>query len=165
MSFIKRRKKGKLPIHLYLIYMIIATLLFTGVTFSSYVSTSEGGDEVQVALFANDTEVILPVTECYPGCEFTIQVTVTNYEGDKVCEVSQAYSITAETVTGSIPLELDWLEVDGDPVGNFHINDGEKQVKVYDLKVTWPVTDSNITSEYADEIEVIRIIIDCNQID
>lgn len=162
MASVKKRKK-RLPIHIYLIYMIVATLVFTGVTFSSYVSTSEGGDSVTVALFANSTEVILPVSECYPGCEFTIKVKVTNAENGKVCEVSQSYKMHAEVVTGSIPLVLEWIG--GQPVGDFHIADGTVE-RVYDLKVSWPITNGEYPSDdYSEKIEVIRILVDCQQID
>lgn len=164
MTSVKRRKKRKLPIHVYLIYMIVASLLFTAVTFSSYVSTSEGGDSVSIALFANDTEILIPVDKCEPGESFTMNVKVTNYEDDRVCEVSQAYTITAEAVTGRIPLELEWIGEQ--PIGDFHLLDGREQYAEYQLKVSWPVENGNYPSgDYSNEIEVIRILAECNQID
>ena len=159
----EKKRKVKLPIHLYLLYVIVATLVFTAVTFSSYVSTSEGGDSATVALFANDTEVIIPVNECYPGFSFEVPITVKNYEDDKVCEVSQSYSITAENVFETIPLEFSWSE---QPVGDFHLNDGAKQEKTYTLTVSWPVKNGVYPeSELSEEIAVVRILIDCSQID
>ena len=143
--------------------MVFATLLFTGVTMSSYVSTASGGDSVSVALFANDTEVTIPVKECYPGCEFTITVNVRNYEGDNVCEVSQAFEITAETAFDEIPLEFEWLEVS--PRGNFYATEGKRDLQ-YQVKVSWPVENGEYPeSDYADKIEVIRLIVECSQID
>lgn len=162
MSSVKKRKKKKLPIHLYLIYIAIATFLFSGVTLSKYTSTSEGSDSVSVALFANNTEVIIPVSECSPGEEFIVKVYVRNYDGTKVCEVSQTFEITAETVLGKIPLELDWIGVR--PKGNFYAMEGAVE-KMYELKVSWPIENGYPDSDYADEIEVIRILVDCEQID
>ena len=166
MQTVKKRKakrKVKLPIHIYLLYMIIATLVFTAVTFSSYVSTSEGGDSVKVALFANDAEVLIPLNECYPGCDpIEVPITVTNYDDDKVCEVSQSYSITVQNVFNAIPLKFDWSET---PVGNFHLGDGRKQTKQYTLTISWPVDGGYPSSELADEIDVVRILVNCDQID
>lgn len=158
----KKKAKVKLPIHLYLIYIVVATLVFTAVTFSSYVSTSEGGDSTTVALFANDTEFVIPVNECCPGFSLQVPITVKNYEDDKVCEVSQSYSITAENVFDTIPLKFTWSE---NPVGDFHLNDGEKQEKTYTLTISWPTDAGSIASELSEEIAVVRILIDCSQID
>ena len=163
MASVRKRKKQKLPIHIYLLYMILATLIFTGVTLSSYVSTSEGGDSATVALFANDTELTIPIQDCYPGCEFNITVNVRNYENGDVCEVSQAFEITAETVLDEIPLKLEWIGVE--PRGNFYAIDGERDLQ-YNLKVSWPVNNGEYpSSDYADKIEVIRLIVDCYQVD
>ena len=163
MAYVKKRKKKKLPIHLYLLYLVFATLIFTGVTLSSYVSTTEGSDSATVALFANETEVTIPVTECYPGCEFVIDLYVRNYEDGKVCEVSQAFDITAERALDEIPLELEWIGVQ--PKGNFYAIEGQRELK-YQLKVSWPVTnDEYPESDFSDKIEVIRLIVDCYQVD
>ena len=62
----KKFKFKKLPLRVYLLYLVVASLIFTGVTFSSYVSTATGGDVVQVALFAADTSVNIPVTDMKP---------------------------------------------------------------------------------------------------
>jgi len=127
------------------------------------VSTADGSDSVSVALFANDTEVTIPVKECYPGCELTITVNVRNYEGDNVCEVSQAFEITAETALGEIPLEFEWVDIA--PRGNFYATDGELE-KQFVLRVSWPIENGEYPeSDYADKIEVIRLIVECSQID
>lgn len=47
----ERTKRNRLPIHVYLVYLLVATLVFTGVTFSKYVTSSTGGDSARVAVF------------------------------------------------------------------------------------------------------------------
>lgn len=49
----RQSKRFKLPIHVYLSYLIVATMLFTGVTFSKYVVSATGGDSAAVAAFGN----------------------------------------------------------------------------------------------------------------
>lgn len=165
----KKRFK-KIPLRIYLLYLVIASLIFTGVTFSSYVSTTSGGDEVRVALFAADTEVTVPVSEVYPGCSFTIPIRVMNYEetleGTRICEVSQRFSIEAETLLGRIPLTLTW-EQGSAPRGDLFLTDGigGKRHLDYDLIVSWDVSGGYPSHDYADEIEVIRIIARAEQID
>lgn len=46
-----KKKHGRFPIHVYLIYLFVATLLFTGVTFSKYVASTNVGDGARVASF------------------------------------------------------------------------------------------------------------------
>lgn len=47
----KQNKKQifPLPIHVYLSYLVVCTLLLTGVSFSSYISSASAGDSAQVA--------------------------------------------------------------------------------------------------------------------
>ena len=46
-----QKKRIKLPLHAYLLYLLVASLLFTGVSFSSYVATTSGADSARVARF------------------------------------------------------------------------------------------------------------------
>ena len=167
----KKFKFKKLPLRVYLLYLVVASLIFTGVTFSSYVSTATGGDVVQVALFAADTSVNIPVTDMKPGDSFDITIQFQNYEvgenGEKrICEVSQTFSATAETMTKRIPLELEWLQ---DPQSDFHVNEAFKDgtiEKSFTLRVSWPVENGEYPdSSFADEMEVIRISVNAQQID
>ena len=161
------RSLKKIPLRVWLFYLLLISILFTGVTFASYKSESSGGSTTKVALFANDTAVNIPITEVYPGCTFEVPITVLNYEGDKVCEVSERYEIEAILVTERLPLTINWRNDEepnqaGNVYGDMHVAGG-KQEKTHTLVVSWPAGNANY--EYADEIEVIRIIIHCEQID
>lgn len=157
----------RIPLRAYLLYLLAAAVVCTGVTFSSYLSSSNGGDGVQVAMFANDVSVNLPITEaCYPGCSFEIPVTVSNYEMDgltkKVCQVSQEYTLEAQLLVGTLPLTVEWKSNNNS--GSFLANDDAKDYTHY-VVVTWPIDASTTSYEYADEIEVLRIIAVSEQVD
>ena len=158
-----------LPLRTYLWYFIVASLTCTGITVSSYVSTSRGGDSAMVALFANDVTINLPITgQCYPGCEFEIPITVTNYEMDglvnkNVCQVSQEYELSAALLVGNLPLEIRWK--DDYKSDSFSANDPAIEYTHY-IVVTWPIASGDETNyEYADEIEVLRVSAICEQTD
>lgn len=149
-----------LPLRTYLWYLIVASLVCTGITVSSYVSTSRGGDSVRVALFANDVSISVPITEdCYPGCSFEIPITVSNYEVDGlteyVCDVSQEYTLEAQLLVGNLPLTVSWKN--GDDSGLFNANDPATDYTHY-VVITWPVDAESVSYEYSDEIEVLRVI-------
>lgn len=44
-----RAKRVKLPLRAYLLYLLVASFLMTGVTFSKYIAASSGGDSARVA--------------------------------------------------------------------------------------------------------------------
>ena len=159
---------SKLPLRVYLMYLLVASLVCTGVTFSSYVSTSQGGDSVRVALFANDVSISVPVTaQCYPGCSFEIPITVTNYKTEGlnkyVCEVTQDYTLEATLLVGSLPLEVTFKN--GNNTGRLYANSSATEMK-HTVVITWPTDNSETRNyDYADEIEVLRITAVCNQAD
>lgn len=45
----KQKKRKRLPLHVYLGYLMVCSLLFTGVSFAGYVSRSNGSDSARVA--------------------------------------------------------------------------------------------------------------------
>ena len=154
-----------LPLRAYLLYLLVASLVFTGVTFSSYLSTSSGGDSVQIAMFANDVTVNVPISEeCYPGCSFEVPVNVSNYETDGmtkyVCQVSQEYTLEARLLVGNLPLTVTWKE--GNNSGVFHSGDAPTDNTHY-VVVSWPENAYSTGAEFSDEIEVLRIIAVCEQ--
>lgn len=44
-----KKSKGRLPIQVYLAYLLVCTLLLTGISFSRYVSASDSADSARVA--------------------------------------------------------------------------------------------------------------------
>lgn len=98
------KNRIKLPIRIYALYLLIATFLLTGVTFSKYVATSGGEDEARIATFgelsireyAQDGTGLMPMDKegnsvqtmkMIPGVPLTKKVVV-NYGAEKVSEVS-----------------------------------------------------------------------------
>ena len=157
----------KIPLRAYLLYLLAASVVCTGVTFSSYLSSSSGGDGAKVAVFANDVSINLPISDdCYPGCSFEVPITVCNYETagltKKVCEVSQRYTLEAQLLVGNLPLTIEWKE--GNSSGTFNANDPAKDNAHYVI-VTWPVEPGSTDYSYADELEVLRIIAVSEQVD
>lgn len=54
MKFIKQyeqteKRKGRLPLHVYLTYLLVCTFLLSGVTFSRYISSANGSDSARAA--------------------------------------------------------------------------------------------------------------------
>lgn len=44
-----KNRRGKLPLHVYLAYLLVCTFLLTGVSFSRYISSASGNDSARVA--------------------------------------------------------------------------------------------------------------------
>lgn len=157
----------RIPLRAYLLYLLAASVVCTGVTFSSYLSSTSGGDETRVALFANDVSMNIPISDdCYPGCSFEIPITVSNYEKvgltERICEVSQTYTLEAQLLVGNLPLSIQWKS--GNNSGEFGATDPAINNTHY-IVVTWPINAESTSYEYADEIEVIRITVDAEQAD
>ena len=164
-----KSQKSKLPIRKYLILIFIAVLLISNSTFSKYVSTSSGGSAVQVAIFASDTEVSVPLENMHPGDTQTIEIAVSNFETNglnkKVSEVSQSYVMTAQLMTGRLPLTLEWVE--NGNTGSFQaVTHSAGNTYTHYLKVTWNADNAQNTDyTLSDELEAVRILVDVEQID
>ena len=164
------KRLKKIPLRVWLFYLLLISILCTGVTFASYKSESSGGSSTRVALFANDTKVDISITEIEPGMSIEIPITVTNYDENGICEVSQSYKMHAEAFVGVLPLKLEWVSVDtknvvGDSVtGQFFVSDGKRDDK-HMLVVSWPIDGGYPDADLVNEIEVIRLVVYCEQID
>lgn len=49
---LNRTRRVRLPLHVYLSYLLVATFLFTGISFSKYATTVSVQDEARVAVFS-----------------------------------------------------------------------------------------------------------------
>ena len=101
MSGAPARKKKRLPLFVWLAYGLLATLLFAGVTFSSYVTTSSSLDQARVAKFdVTEKEVVNMEMEITPfePAYFPFEVTNDN------SEVAVRYTITVKKLTDNVPL-------------------------------------------------------------
>ena len=90
----KKKKRVRLPLRAYLLYLLVVTFALTGVTFSRYVTSSSGGDAARVAVIRD-----LTVTEegdvpadggrwlLAPGVELTKNAVVTLESSEMACYV------------------------------------------------------------------------------
>ena len=90
----KKKKRVRLPLRAYLLYLLVVTFALTGVTFSRYVTSSYGGDAARVAVIRD-----LTVTETgdvpadggrwllAPGVELTKNAVVTLESSEMACYV------------------------------------------------------------------------------
>lgn len=169
----RNKRKGRLPIYVYLGYLLICTLLLTGVSFASYVSTSTASDSACVAKgmvtvsYSDDTEIEMsrPDDDGVETREFSFQVS------NNASEVAIRYDVV---VTLDIPLPdgvtmtLDEQPCSGSDnnvyifpnMGTFQA--GVNDIKTHTLSFTGDFTE--MPSE-TDEIYTINISIHSQQID
>lgn len=115
----RNKRKGRLPIYVYLGYLLICTLLLTGVSFASYVSTSTASDSacvakgmVTVSYDENNTEIEMsrPSDDGIDTREFTFQVS------NNASEVAIRYDVVVTLDTplpDGVTMTLDGRECSG----------------------------------------------------
>lgn len=165
----EKKNKMRLPLSAYLTYLLVATLLFTGVSFSKFATTSSGEDSARIAVMAIDTSyVIAEELSIAPGETVDFTVTLTNKEGDRICEVTQNYSMTVENLTNNMALSYDYYLMDGenesakDSVGGtFHA--GVEESATYKIKITWTGVPQPASSAF--EVDGLKIVIKTEQVD
>lgn len=125
---------------------------------ASYASSENASDQARVAVFASDKKMTFDLSSLTkPGDSKTFTVTVANYDGNKVCEVMQRYTLTT-TTQGNLPLTI---TVDKALTGTFAA--GEKQSITYNITVTWPENENNYL--LADEVDVVVLTVEAAQVD
>jgi len=105
-----QQAKKRLPLFTYLTYLLVATIVFTGVTFSGYISTSSGSDEACVAFVtavASGTPLsVNNVIDPASNTPFEYKVTVSNAKDGKVSEVTLAYTIFIDLPPNFPPMDI-----------------------------------------------------------
>ena len=152
-----------------MIYLLVATFMFTGASFSKFASTSSEEDCARVAVMAMDTSCVIDrELAIAPGetVDFTIQLT--NKQNDQICEVAQNYSMTVENLTNNMGLDCAYFLIDGagetkkDTVsGTFHA--GIEEVVTYKVKITWPQVPQPASSAF--EVDGLKVVIKTEQVD
>ena len=165
----EKKKKMRLPLSAYLTYLLVATLLFTGVSFSKFATTSSGEDSARVAVMAMDTSYViaeeLPIA---PGETVDFTVTLTNKEDNRICEVTQNYSMYVENLTNNMSLAFEYFLVEGasetkqDSVaGTFYA--GVEESVTYKIKITWTGAPRPASSAF--EVDGLKIVVKTEQVD
>ena len=98
-----RRKWFALPAHVYVGYLLVGTLLFTGASFARYVYRTSAGDGARTAAFVVSASAVSPWTDgtIVPNGQNTYTFQVSNSRGGSVSQVAVSYGVT---VTLSQPL-------------------------------------------------------------
>ena len=169
-----KRKKMRLPLSAYLTYLLVATLMFTGVSFSRFATTASGEDSARVAVMAMDsTAVINGTLLAAPGESRTFTVTVTNKEGLQVCEVAQEYTMYVENLSGNMNLTYEFVDAETttytDAEGVSHtavtgsFEAGVEASVTYTIKVTW---NAGAQPEHmAFEVDALQVVVQAVQVD
>ena len=162
------RKKSRFPLGIFLGYLFLITLMLTNITISRYISKHTAGDGARVAVMASKASITVEPMVGHPGDADLIPISVTNKDGDRVCEVAQSYSVEVRNLTGNLPLEFAFYEdqacstpVTGMPSGTFAA--GTEASEQFWLRVTWPETQNN--PELAFALDACEITVLAEQID
>jgi len=147
------------PLMVYVMYLLVATVVFTGVTFSSYISSTVGQDTARVAKFevtgTGMQEIQINAEAMVPGSQITKLFTVQN-----ASEVSVKLTITAELMYNKLPLQLTINSVEHQLISTLAVGSSEQ---TYDLVISWPSAHSDV--QWAGKTDVIRLIVNAQQID
>jgi len=167
---------------LYLVYLIIVTLVVTGVSFSKYGTIVDGTDAARVA---KPVLRYVPISATYngvaldgvsgglsfenvmPGAERIYNFEIRNYENEELNEVLLKYNIEISVEPASVlPLESTLT-----PAGTYPssgsgwtiLGMGENITHSYTLSIVWDELETG--SEYGNQEQSIRITINAEQID
>ncbi len=155
----KTKRKHKLPLTAVLSYLIVVTLVATGVSLSAYVSTASGGDEARVAKFeivvtaGSNNKVVLTESidiAIKPGETFG-EFTVTNSS-----EVAVQYFAAVNNLTQNLPIKTN---VEKPQAKVLQPNETATDI----VKFYWDVDETN--AEYMGKVDSIQIVIIAEQID
>lgn len=164
------KKKFRLPIKAYLMYFIVATILFTGVSLSKYAVSSGGSDSAGVATIlvtdnADETFLNLSAT---PGEDTQFELNLINKRGALVSETKIRYTLEILNLTGNLPFTFTFYrkgdggvlnEVGSTATATFEA--GIDETHVYVVKIHLPV----LPEAQSQEIDALRLVITSEQVD
>lgn len=158
------KRSRRVPLSVWLAYLLVATLIATGVTFSGYVTEAYGSDSARVAKFevseSGHMFASVPTSNLYPGAVVYYKIEV-----DNKSEVAIRYTITPTNATRNLPLELSVVDQDNDQ-GQVITDGGELAPGAegtYYLKLKWPVEHNSV--EYSGQVDRIQLELLAEQID
>ena len=165
----------------YLLYLSVACTLVCGVTFARYSTVVTGAGAARVAAVEMNMNTTLDLSGqlqgLAPGGEKTVSFEVTNFQGDLVSDVDQAYSITVAT-TGNLPLSFALSHEDAAGAQGSYAKSAPLTAPpfvweggalphagavthTYVLTVSWP--GDQAAGRYADEIDLVTLRVDAKQ--
>lgn len=172
------RNEHKIKSHNLIFLCFITTIIILSISFSRYESTVASDSTTRVAIMATDVSVDAQVpVGAYPGSDPVVcPITITNKDGNNVCEVAQSFTIEVErSTTENLPLTFELyrdeycteiLQADENGIysaDDFRFTAKDEQEMTFYLKINWP-EDKN-DEAYALEIEHFAINVVATQID
>ena len=172
---------------LYLVYLIIVTLVVTGVSFSKYGTIVDGTDTARVAKpvleyvptsatfrgqALSSLSEGLSFTDVKPGDELIYVFEIHNFKGEGlnkvINEVLLKYEIKVSVESTSVVLPLNRKleseeEYPSAETGWTILGMGEEITHKYTLTITWESVDSD--SQYSQQQQSIKITINAEQVD
>lgn len=158
--------------------LIITTIIVTELTLSQYSTTLSRQEEAVIAIMGSDVSLnIVTPQDIYPGsAPAVIPIILTNKENNKVCDVSQEFSLSLErSELENIPFEYALYEdsnctkvLETNQAGEYVNSDfsfkaGIEDSITYYLKLTWP--EEYNQENYAFEIDYIKVKVKTSQLD
>lgn len=115
----ERKKTARLPLSAYLSYLLVATLMFTGVSFSKFASTASGSDSARVAYVVaaatGEGDKNGAINAADDNSAFDYKVTVSNFEDqNRPSEVVMSYTIYIDLPANCPALKFSVLDEAGD---------------------------------------------------
>jgi len=162
------QRKRRIPLSVYLGYLLIVTLVVTGVTFSSYVTQTTGEDSARVAKFvvtasSVETEKIV-FSDLIPGDTETWEFTI-----DFDCEVAAQCKMLL-TSTNNLPLEYTLTHNGtltdvtlGTPLDIYQVAAGYTGTQTFTLTAKWDKNNNNI--KFMGMADAVTLSITTEQID
>lgn len=183
-----KKNKAKLPVGAYLIILIAAAVVISGVTLSKYIMAASSQSEARIATPVIDiaadntgsTELAFRLPDMTPvrtgdtGEEEKNEVGfyILNFNGELINETAIDYSFSVDT-SQNIPLIFSFYKVDSEgnetavaSSENIRLGFGEKKSAEYKMYVEWDKTVTGYNqSSYADEIDYVTLTVNWQQAD
>lgn len=168
-----KKTPGKIPPLVWIGYLLVVTVVVTGVTFSGYVSRTSGGDTARVAKFQVTEEISVTETTAffgmYPGGEDSWPFEIQNES-----EVALRCSITLSS-TDNLPLRF-YVVTDEGEIPLSENTEAEfislsplESAENLSLKAVWEKGDTewdaSAAEKYMHEADAVTVTIRTEQID
>ena len=162
----------------WIVFLLLLTMLATGVSFAKYVTTVTGTGTVSVArpvvkyiksttAMLNGSAVAWPggLSALKPGDTIVYQFAVVNFDGGLHNEVTMKYKLTVDHPGNTLPLNYVISSANaGTPVdGWYTMGFGGSITHQFTLTATWPGTINS--NAYANKQQPVSIQLEAHQVD
>lgn len=166
-------KKSKSTKNIVVLTML-TTIIVMCFSLSKYESSVAGTTEATIALLANSVKTNLTNITGRPGDIFEYKITITNYEEENICEVSEEFNISL-SVTTNLPLSIRIYkdenfkeELTANSEGYYEddsfrfVAGEESEITIY-IRIEWEETESDYL--YSQELDSITLYTNITQLD